>query len=51
MEANETWLLEDAKFGKNNLIRFLKKELKLYQNDSWIDDIPTIHGAIFPKYT
>ena len=41
--------LEDAKFGKNNLIRFLKKELKLYQNDSWIDDIPTIHGAIFPN--
>ena len=41
--------LEDAKFGKNNLIRFLKKELNLNQNDSWIDDIPTIHGAIFPN--
>ena len=40
--------LEDAKFGKNNLIRFLK-ELNLNQNDSWIDDIPTIHGAIFPN--
>ena len=40
---------EDAKFGKNNLIKFLKKELQLNQNNSWIDDIPTIHGAIFPN--
>ena len=41
--------LEDAKFGKNNLIRFLKKELNLYEHDSWVDQIPTIHGAIFPN--
>lgn len=40
--------LEDAKFGKNNLIRFLKKELSLNEN-SWVDDISTIHGAIFPN--
>lgn len=41
--------LEDAKFGKNNLIRFLKKELNLYEHNSWVDQIPTIHGAIFPN--
>ena len=41
--------LEDAKFGKNNLVRFLKKELLLSSSDSWVDKIPTIHGAIFPN--
>ena len=41
--------LEDAKFGKNNLVRFLKKELLLSSPDSWVDKIPTIHGAIFPN--
>ena len=47
--ATASWTpLEDAKFGKNNLIRFLKKELNLNEN-SWVDDISTIHGAIFPN--
>ena len=41
--------LESAKFGKNNLVRFLKKELNLLTSDSWIDNIQTIHGAIFPN--
>ena len=33
--------------GKNSFIRFLKQELNL-KDASWLDNIPTVHGAIFP---
>ena len=47
-QTNKPGPLEDAKFGKKPA-RFIKKELKLHGSDSWVDNIPAAHGAIFPN--
>ena len=39
---------EIAKMGKNSFFQFLKRELNL-KDGSWLDNIPTVHGAIFPN--